>query len=121
MPKKKIVFYQRPPIVRCYIARIESASQSEQPLVTKCVGGEPHQSCLGLSQVIQDFRWPQRKHFGLEGFMMHTDAELIAFFDRHQGTIDSVTLRSMFLHQKDSGSKVHIILVAKLGSTSSAN
>ena len=68
--------------------RIESASQSEQPLVTKCVGGEPHQSCLGLSQEIQDFRWPQLKHFGLEGFMMHTDAELISFFDRHQGTIE---------------------------------
>lgn len=39
--------------------------------------------------------------------MIHTDAELIAFFDRHQGTIDSATLRSMFLHQKDSGSTYH--------------
>lgn len=38
---------------------------------------------------------------------MHTDAELIAFFDRHQGTVDSVTLRSVFLHQKDSGSTYH--------------
>ena len=78
-----------------------------ESLDLKCVGGEPHQSRLRLSQVIQYFTWAQLKHFGLDGFTMHTDAELMAFFDRHQGIIDSATLRSMFLHQKDPGFPYH--------------
>lgn len=78
-----------------------------ESLDLKCVGGDLHQSRLGLSQVIRDFRWSQLKHFGLNGFTMRTDVELIAFFERHQATLDSVSLRSMFLHERDPESTDH--------------
>ena len=74
-----------------------------QSLDLKCTGGKV-QSDLKLSKVFQDTTWPYLKHFGLHGFDMVTDVELIAFFDRHRTVIDSVTLQSIFLHQKTSKS-----------------
>ncbi len=71
-----------------------------QSLELKC-GGQS-QSRLNLSQMFQDATWPYLKHFGLHDFDMDTDAELIAFFNRHRTVIESVTLQSMFLHEADS-------------------
>lgn len=70
-----------------------------QSLDLKGTGGR-RKSRLVLSRLFQDFTWPHLKRIGLHGFVMHTDAELIAFFDRHRATVDSVALRSMFLHEK---------------------
>lgn len=64
--------------------------------------GQLLESHLDLSQVFQDATWSYLKHFGLHGFAMYTDAALIAFLDRHRATIDSVTLKSTFLHVKHS-------------------
>ena len=61
---------------------------------------ELRKSRLMLSRLFRDFTWPHLKHFGLQNFTFHTDAELIAFFDRHRATIKSVGLRTMFLHEK---------------------
>ena len=71
-----------------------------QSLDLRCTLGEQRKSRLVLSRLFQDFTWPHLKHIGLHGFNMHTDAELIAFFDRHRATIDSVALRSIFLHER---------------------
>lgn len=74
-----------------------------QSLDLSCLGGQ-RQARLILSRVFQNATWPHLKHFGLHGFVVHSDAELIAFFDRHRATIDSVALKSMFLHDKDINS-----------------
>ena len=52
-----------------------------------------------LSRVFNDFKWPHLKHIGLSGFKIHTDVELIAFFERHRATLDSVSLNSIYIHQ----------------------
>lgn len=62
---------------------------------------------LSLSQVFQNTTWPHLKHFGLHGFTMRTNKELIAFLDRHRATIDSVDLRSMFLHEENPNYTSH--------------
>lgn len=72
-----------------------------QSLDLKCVGGKLRQSRLVLSQVFGNFTWPHLKHIGLHGFIMHSDVDVIAFFDRHRTTIESVSLDTMFLHEKD--------------------
>ncbi len=64
--------------------------------------GGVSQARLNLSELFQDATWPYLKHFGLHEFDMDTDADLVAFFDRHRTTMDSVTLRSIFLHEEDS-------------------
>ena len=92
------------PLVFGGLGRFLTHATLLQSLDLKCTGGrhQLRQSFLKLSQVFQDATWPYLKHFGLHGFDMHTDAELIAFLDRHRATIDSVTLKSIFLHEKDS-------------------
>ena len=68
----------------------------------RCAPTAPRQAHLNLSRVFQNATWPHLKHFGLYGFAMHTNADLIAFFDRHRATLDSVFLQRMFLHQKNT-------------------
>lgn len=77
-----------------------------QSLDLKCSRGE-RQTRLSLSQVFKTATWPYLKHFGLHGFVMSTNMDLIAFFDRHRATIDSVAFKSIFLHEKDFNSRDH--------------
>lgn len=77
-----------------------------QSLDLRCCGPRRF-SFLLLSRVFQNVTWPHLKHFGLDGFTMHTNKDLIAFFDRHRATIDSVDMRSMYLHEKDPNSTSH--------------
>ena len=72
-----------------------------QSLDLKCVSDGPSRTSLLMYKLHQGFHWPHLKHFGLYGFSMHTDTELIAFFQTHKASIESVTLHSMFLHEKD--------------------
>ena len=53
-----------------------------------------------LSQVFQDFTWPHLKHFGLYDFSLYTNEDLIAFFDRHRATLDSVSFKWIYLRQQ---------------------
>ena len=71
-----------------------------QSLDLRCTFSGRRKSRLILSRLFRDFTWPHLKHFGLHGFNMHTNSELIAFFDRHRATIDSVMLGSIFLHER---------------------
>ena len=88
------------------LGRLLTHATQVQSLDLKCTGGR-RQTRLILSRAFQNATWPHLKHFGLHGFIMHTDAELIAFLDRHRASIDSVTLRSMFLHEKDVNSTTY--------------
>ncbi len=72
-----------------------------QSLDLKCVGDGLRRTNLLMYRLHQGFQWPHLKHFGLYGFSMHTDTELLAFFQTHRASIESVTLHSMFLHEKD--------------------
>ena len=94
----------RDPLEHAGLGRFLIHATLLQSLDLKCTGNRHYQSCLRLSQVFQDATWPYLKHFGLHGFEMDTNAALIAFFDRHQTTIDSVTLQSIILHEKKSKS-----------------
>ena len=84
------------------VGRVLTHATLLQSLDLKCPG-TCRQTRLILSRLFHTFTWPHLKHFGLHGFTMHTDVELIAFFDRHR-TLESVALRSMFLHQRGSAS-----------------
>lgn len=64
--------------------------------------GYVRKSRLLLSRFFQGFTWSHLRHIGLSGFKIHTDAELIGFFDLHRATINSVTLRFIFLHEIES-------------------
>ena len=64
--------------------------------------GYVRKSRLILSRLFHGFTWSHLRHIGLSGFKMHTDAELISFFDLHRATINSVTLRFIFLHEIES-------------------
>ncbi|KAF6218801.1 hypothetical protein HO133_005344 [Letharia lupina] len=92
------------PLCFAGLGRLLTHATLVQSLDLKCTGGR-RQSRLILSRVFQSATWPCLKHFGLHGFIMHTDVELITFFERHRATIDSVALRSMFLHQKELNSR----------------
>ena len=84
------------------IGRVLTHATLLQSLDLKCTGTY-RQTRLILSRLFHNFTWPHLKHLGLHGFTMHTDVELVAFFGRHR-TLDSVALRSMFLHQRGSDS-----------------
>lgn len=84
------------------LGRLLTHATMLQSLDLKCTDWQHHP--LKLSRVFQNATWPRLKHFGLHGFTMYTDVELIAFFDRHRATLASVALKSMFLHQKDFNS-----------------
>ena len=91
------------PLLFAGLGRLLIQATLVQSLDLGCMSGR-RQARLMLSRVFQNATWPCLKHIGLHGFIMHTDAELIAFFDRHRATIDSVTLRAIFLHEKDPNS-----------------
>lgn len=91
------------PLIFAGLGRLLTHATLVQSLDLRCTGGR-HSSRLILSRVFEDATWPHLKHFGLYGFKMHTDVELVAFFDRHRATIDSVAFRHMFLHEKHLGS-----------------
>lgn len=83
------------------LGRLLAHAKTLQSLDLICTGAR-RQSSLVLSKVFKDTTWLHLKHFGLLGFTMNTNVELIAFFDRHRATIDSVALRSIFLHEETS-------------------
>ena len=82
------------------LGRLLTHAAMAQSLDLECTRGQ-RLSCLRLSRVFQGFEWSHLKHFGLHRFRMTTDVELIAFFDRHRATLDSVSLRNIFLHERD--------------------
>ena len=86
------------------LGRILTHATQLQSLDLKSHSTKVRQSYLNLPQVFQNFTWPNLKHTGLSGFKLWTDAGLIAFFHRHRATVDSVSLRFMFLHHKDPSS-----------------
>lgn len=81
------------------LGRLLTHATTLQSLDLKGTGGL-RKSRVMLSRLFKTFTWPHLKHFGLHGFSMHTDAELIAFFDRHRATLKSVALKTIFLHEK---------------------
>lgn len=88
------------------LGRILTSAIQLQSLDLKCHSNVLCQSRLSLSRLFQDFTWPHLNHFGLSGFRLYSDVDLIAFFHRHQATLDSVSLTYMFLHQHDIDSPV---------------
>ena len=86
------------------LGRVLTNATKLQSLDLKCHSGIICQSRLVLSQLFRDFTWPHLNHIGLSGFRLYSDVDLIAFFHRHQATIDSVTFKFMFLHQRDINS-----------------
>ncbi|CAF9943430.1 MAG: hypothetical protein ALECFALPRED_000331 [Alectoria fallacina] len=87
------------PLIFAGLGRLLTHATLVQSLDLRCTGGRQY-SRLILSRVFEDATWPHLKHFGLHGFKMHTDVELVAFFDRHRATIESVAFTHMFLHEK---------------------
>lgn len=85
------------------LGRVLTHATMLQSLDLRCTCNGRRKSRLSLSRLFQDFTWPHLKHFGLQGFNMHTDADLIAFFDRHRATVDSVMLGRIFLHERAFG------------------
>ena len=82
------------------IGRVLTHATLLRSMDLKCIGKHRYR-LLELSRLFHNFTWPHLKHLGLHGFMLYTDVELVSFFDRHR-TLDSVALRSMSLHQKDT-------------------
>lgn len=91
------------PLLFAGLGRLLTHANLVQSLDLRGSGGR-RRTPLMLSRMFQNATWPHLKHFGLHGLVLYTDAELIAFFDRHRGTIDSVALKSMFLHEKEPNS-----------------
>ena len=94
------------PLTYSGLGRILTNATELQSLDLKCHGKVRCQSRLVLSQLFRDFTWLHLKHIGLSGFRLHSDVGLIAFFQRHHSTIDSVRLEFMFLHQEDINSPI---------------
>lgn len=92
------------PLVFAGLGRVLTHATLAQSLDLKGSDGG-RRTPLTLSRMFQGATWQHLKHFGLHGLIMYTDAELIDFFDRHRRTIDSVALRSIFLHEKDPNSQ----------------
>ena len=88
------------------LGRVLTNATKLQSLDLKCHSGIIRQSRLVLSQLFRDFTWPHLNHIGLSGFRLYSDRDLIAFFHRHRAIINSVTLKFMFLHQRDVNSPV---------------
>ena len=84
------------------LGRLLTRATELQSLNLKSHSGHVRKSHLGLSRVFHHVTWPHLRHIGLSGFRLQSDAELIAFFDRHRATIDSVILRFMVLHERES-------------------
>ena len=83
------------------LGRLLTNATKLQSLDLQCHSNIICQSRLVLSRLFRDFTWPHLEHIGLSGFRLYSDVDLIAFFHRHRATINSVTLRFMFLHQRD--------------------
>ena len=88
------------------LGRVLTSATKLQSLDLRCHSGIIRQSRLVLSQLFRDFTWPHLNHISLSGFRLYSDVGLIAFFHRHRATIDSVTLKFMFLHSRDVNSPV---------------
>ena len=95
------------PLTFAGLGRALTHATKLQFLDLKCHSGVVRRSRLLVSSVFREFTWPHLKHVCLSGFRLHTDVGLIAFFHRHRATIDSVTFKFMFLHQKDFGTRTY--------------
>ena len=84
------------------LGRLIISAQMLHSLDLNCVKEEMYPGIrLVLARVFKCFTWPHLKHFGLSGFILCTDKALIDFFESHRATLESVSLKSIYLRQKN--------------------